>query len=158
MQILTSLRESARLTSTHYSTQIEGNRLTREQVEEVLKGSTFPNRKRDELEVKNYFQALEHVDSLLKIDSSDIQEQDIQTIHGLVFEGKKKPTPYRDGQNVIKDGSSGAIVYMPPEAKDVSDLMQELVLWINQETEKAELPIPIIAGIAHYQFASIHPY
>ena len=157
-QVLTSLRESARLTSTHYSTQIEGNRLTQEQVEDVLKGSTFPNRKRDELEVKNYFQALEYVDSLIKAGSSDILEQDIRIIHGLIFEGKKKPTTYRDGQNVIKDSGSGAIVYMPPEAKDVSALMQELVLWINQETRINELPVPIIAGIAHYQFATIHPY
>ena len=41
--VLTSLRESARLTSTHYFTQIEGNRLTQEQVEEVLRGGTFPH-------------------------------------------------------------------------------------------------------------------
>ncbi|VAW95478.1 hypothetical protein MNBD_GAMMA23-1541, partial [hydrothermal vent metagenome] len=56
--VLTSLRESARLNSTHYSTQIEGNRLTQEQVEDVLHGGTFPNRERDEREVKNYYQAL----------------------------------------------------------------------------------------------------
>jgi len=30
VSVLTSLRESARLISTHYSTQIEGNRLTQE--------------------------------------------------------------------------------------------------------------------------------
>jgi hypothetical protein len=47
--VLTSLRESARL----ISTQIEGNRLTQEQVDEVLHGGTFPNRERDEREVKN---------------------------------------------------------------------------------------------------------
>ena len=41
--VLTSLRESARLLSTHYSTQIEGNRLTQDQVENVLHGGTFPN-------------------------------------------------------------------------------------------------------------------
>ena len=39
--VLTSLRESARLLSIHYSTQIEGNRLTREQVEDVIHGGTF---------------------------------------------------------------------------------------------------------------------
>jgi Fic family protein len=30
-----------------------------------------------------------------------------------------------------------------------------MVDWINQNTE---LPCPVIAGIAHYQFATIHPY
>lgn len=32
--VLTTLRETARLYSTHYSTMIEGNRLTQEQVSE----------------------------------------------------------------------------------------------------------------------------
>jgi len=81
-----------------------------------------------------------------------------QTLYGLVMEGKKHPSSYRDGQNVIKDSMSGAIVYMPPEAKDVPALMLDLIGWINGETSKAELPIPIIAAIAYYQFATIHPY
>ena len=61
------------------------------------------------------------------------------------------------GQNVIRDSRSRGIVYMPPEAKDVPDLMKELVAWISS-TERKELPCPLRAGIAHYQFATIHPY
>ncbi|MEE9494252.1 MAG: Fic family protein [Gammaproteobacteria bacterium] len=156
--VLTSLRESARLISTHYSTQIEGNRLTQEQVENVLQGGTFPNRERDEREVKNYYQALDFLDVLIQAETVHINECDIQTLHGLVMEGKKRSSSYRDGQNVIKDSVSGSIVYMPPEAKDVSSLMHDLLGWINQEIRKAELPVPIIAAIAHYQFATIHPY
>ncbi len=64
--LLESLRKSARLVSTHYSTQIEGNRLTQEQIQEVvLQGGTFPNRERDEQEVRNYYRALDYVDTLL---------------------------------------------------------------------------------------------
>lgn len=158
LQVLDSLRESARLTATHYSTQIEGNRLTQEQVGEVLQGGTFPNRERDEREVKNYFLALDYVDSLIKKDNPAITEEQIRIIHSLVMEGKKKSSSYRDGQNVIKDAASGGIVYMPPEANDVSALMQDLVAWVNHERKKGEQPVPIIAAIAHYQFASIHPY
>ena len=33
--------------------------------------------------------------------------------------------------------------------------MQSMVEWIN---EYSTLPCPLIAGIAHYQFATIHPY
>lgn len=156
--VLSSLRESARLVSTHYSTQIEGNRLTQQQVEEVLQGGTFPNRERDEREVKNYYLALDYVDTLIKSNRVSIQEKDIQTLHGLVMDGKAKPTSYRDGQNVIRDGGSGSIVYMPPEAKDVAAMMRELVGWINHEITQSELPVPIVAAIAHYQFATIHPY
>jgi Fic family protein len=80
-------------------------------------------------------------------------------IHALVEadgRGKVKPTPYRDGQNVIKDSKSGAIVYMPPEAKDVPELMKELVEWLTKC--KNELPFPLLGAIAHYQFVTIHPY
>lgn len=87
-----------------------------------------------------------------------ISEKQIKTIHGLVMEGKEIPTPYREGQNVIRDGSSGGIVYMPPEAEDVLALMQDLISWINNEKKKEALPVPITAAIAHYQFATIHPY
>ena len=158
VQLLDSLRESARLTSTHYSTQIEGNRLTQQEVSVVAQGGTFPNRKRDEREVKNYFLALTYLDETLEDSPALVEVDMIQRIHGYVMEGKKSPSVYRDGQNVIRESGSGGIIYMPPEAKDVPDLMKELVNWINTKIEKAELPAPIIAGIAHYQFATIHPY
>src|SRR5438270_7030027 len=37
-RVLANLRETARLFSTHYSTMIEGNRLTQEQVAQVIGG------------------------------------------------------------------------------------------------------------------------
>ncbi len=157
VEMLTSLRETARLMATHYSTQIEGNRLTQVQVKETLTGARFPGRSRDEAEVKNYYRAIQEVERLSE-ELGPIRETDIQNVHGLVMNGRLSPTPYRDGQNVIRDSNSGSIVYMPPEASDVPSLMAELVDWIGNETERSELPIPIIAALAHYQFATIHPY
>jgi Fic family protein len=46
---------------------------------------------------------------------------------------------------------------MPPEAKDVPPLMKAMVAWIAS-SEQQPLPCPIRAGMAHYQFATIHPY
>lgn len=74
------------------------------------------------------------------------------------MEGKATATPYRDGQNVIRDGSTRAIVYMPPEASDVPLLMADLFAWVNEQLRTAELPSPILAAVAHYQYATIHPY
>ena len=157
-QMIASLRESARLLTTHYSTQIEGNRLTLPQVEEVIAGGGgFPGRERDEREVQNYYKAADEIESLAAL-KRKLTEKDIQTIHGLAFEGKKRPTPYRDGQNVIRNSASGDITYLPPEAKEVAGLMGELVTWINDEIESRDLPVPVIAALAHYQFATIHPY
>jgi Fic family protein len=35
--------------------------------------------------------------------------------------------------------------------------MTEMVAWVAA-SERQELPCPIRAGIAHYEFATIHPY
>ena len=75
----------------------------------------------------------------------------------MVLTGKQKPTKYRDAQNVIRDARTGAIVYLPPEAKDVPVFMKDLVAWIDAEIARDELPVPVIAGLAHYQFATIQP-
>src|ERR1041385_3592194 len=63
--VLATLRETARLFSTHYSTMIEGNRLTREQVSVVLsRKEHFPGRERDEKEVLGYYAALEKLEQI----------------------------------------------------------------------------------------------
>jgi Fic family protein len=154
--IAEGLRLRARVRSTHFSTRIEGNRLTLMEAEQaVLEGKDFPGRERDTLEVQHYFKALAQVETWVEEDSP-ITEERIRQLHALVYTGKSnRPTPYRDGQNVIKD-SAGGIVYLPPEVGDVPDLMRELVNWI-QASEK-DLPVPVIAGMAHYQFVVIHPY
>jgi Fic family protein len=156
--ILKTLRETARLFATHYSTQIEGNRLTQEEVVQIVhENKNFAGRERDEKEVKGYYAALEEMERWLAR-QLPINENRIQTLHALVLSAglaRPKPTPYRDGQNVIRDSLSGGIVYMPPEAKDVPALMKSLLHWLENEME---LPLPLKAAIAHYQFATIHPY
>jgi Fic family protein len=157
-RVLASLRETARLYSTHYSTAIEGNLLTQAQVVQVVAhGQHFPGREREQAEVLGYYAALDEVEKLAKA-GSPLTEAIIRRLHALVMGGGKsrvKPTPYRDAQNVIQDSRSGGIVYLPPEASDVPRLMKEMVDWL---TAKDDLPVPLKAAIAHYQFATIHPY
>lgn len=156
--VLASLRETAKLYTAHYSTRIEGNQLTPDQIQKVLKHKEhFPGRERDEREIKAYFTALQQVEQWAARGVS-IDENLIRYLHALVMSDGRhtvKPTPYRDGQNVIQDAHTREIVYMPPEAKDVPRLMRELVKWLSASSE---LPGPLVASIVHYQFATIHPY
>lgn len=157
-RVLASLRETARLYSTHYSTAIEGNLLTQAQVVQVVAhGQHFPGRERDQAEVLGYYAALDEVEKLAKA-GSPLTEATIRKLHALVMgvgKTRVKPTPYRDAQNVIQDSRSGGIVYLPPEAGDVPGLMKELAGWL---AAKDDLPVPLKAAVAHYQFATIHPY
>ncbi len=153
------LRRRARIRSTHYSTRIEGNRLTLAEAEQVIEGkqADFHGRERDVGEVKNYWNALLRVEEWAA-KKMPLTEELIQRLHALIKEGARaKPTPYRDGQNVIRDSASGAIIYLPPEAKDVPALMAALVEWVHR-AEKDGQPVPLIAGLVHYQFVTIHPY
>jgi len=133
LTVLSSLRETARLYTTHYSTMIEGNKLDPDQVEKVLKHQGhFPGRERDEHEVKGYYAALIQLEKWAAKEIS-ITEKMIQKLHALVMAHGKmniKPTAYREGQNVIRDARTKAIVYMPPEAKEVKSLMAGMVDWI----------------------------
>ena len=155
--VLQHLRETAALATTHFSTFIEGNRLTLPEVKAAIKGARFPGRERDETEVRNHYRALEWMEALADRRGA-ISEAAIKRLLGLVMTGRNKPSPYRLIQNVIREAASGAIVYLPPEAKDVPALMKDLASWINGELGHGELPAPIVAALAHYQFATIHPY
>lgn len=162
------MRHRARVRSTHYSTRIEGNRLTLAEVETVVNGhspktrqpgkkSSFHGRTRDVAEVRNYWNALLRVEDWAAR-KAPLTESLIRRLHALVENGPRaKPTPFRDGQNAVRDAETGALVYLPPEAKDVPALMAGLVAWVIR-AEREGAPVPIIAGLAHYQFVTIHPY
>jgi Fic family protein len=152
------LRRLARVRSTHYSTRIEGNRLTLAEAEQVVAGRrlSLHGRERDENEVRNYWRALLRVEEWAAR-RAELSEDLIQRLHALVEHGRSRPSLYRDGQNSIRDSETGALVYLPPEARDVPALMAGLVGWVRQ-AEAERLPAPLIAGLAHYQFVTLHPY
>ena len=153
------LRRRARLRSTHFSTRIEGNRLTLAEAQEAIEhpSAAVAGRERDVAEVRCYWNALLRVEEWAE-KRVPLTEDLLRRLHALVHRGSRAaPTPYRDGQNVIRDSATGAIVYLPPEARDVPALMAELVGWISR-SERDALPTPIIAALAHYQFVTIHPY
>jgi Fic family protein len=153
------LRSRARLRSAHFSTYIEGNQLTLEEARRVIDDdrAEISGRENDVSEVRNYWNALLRTEDWASR-MRPLTEDLIKRLHALVEKGARaKPTPYRDGQNAIQDSSTGALIYLPPEAKDVAALMASMVQWAS-DAEGSGLPAPLIAGLVHYQFVTIHPY
>jgi Fic family protein len=153
------LRAHARVRAVHYSTFIEGNRLTMAQAKAVMADAKvqIADRERDVSEVRNYWNALLRVEEWA-LKKKPLTEELIKRLHALVEVGPRaRLTPYREGQNAIKNSSTGALIYLPPEAKDVPALMASLVAWAA-EAERSRLPVPLIAALVHYQFVTIHPY
>src|SRR5574340_1024179 len=128
---LADLTRQARIRATHYSTRIEGNQLTREEAEQVISGErrVFHGRERDVAEVRNYWEALARVEEWAALRRA-FTEDLVQRLAGLVLSGRRaKAAPYRTGQNAVRDAATGALVYLPPEAKEVPALMAALVRW-----------------------------
>jgi Fic family protein len=156
-----TLKKEVALRSAYASTKIEDNQLLFDQVRRILiSGEHFPEYALDEREVKGYYAALSYIHNLAP-EFTIITEKIIQRLHAYVMSAgeineKTVPTAYREGQNVIEDEDTGAIIYQPPKAREVPILMTALLSWINKFSK--ELPIPIVAAISHYQLTTIHPY
>ncbi len=140
----------------HYSTKIEGNNLNLNEVKDVIDNKR-QSHERNVLEVRNYYNALMYLNKEAE-NNNTITEELIFKVHNLVS-GKSLThnNSYRKEQNVVADSISGLIVYMPPEAKDVEGLINQMIEEFNSEESK-EIPIPIKAGILAYEFVTIHPF
>ncbi len=140
----------------HYSTKIEGNKLNLNEVKEVIENNK-ESHERSVLEVRNYYNALMYLNKEAE-NRNTITEDLIFKVHNLVS-GKHLTykNSYRKDQNVVADSLTGTIVYMPPEAKDVANLIKQMIKEFNSKSTN-DIPIPIKAGILVYEFVTIHPF
>ena len=152
------LRRHALVQSVHYSTRLEGNTLTLEQVRDSLAGETVPSPRGQIQEVRNYREAMDYVQSLTTGGTFQITRDVLRTIHYLVSKslpGKYAPGQYRSDQNYVVDRTTTRRMFLPPSPGDVPGLMDELVAWLNRDQE---IPVPIKAALAGLNLVAIHPF
>lgn len=157
IEILEHIKKQCLVALTHFSTQIEGNRLSMKQVSNVVEKHKTYGLIRDEKEVKNYFQLLEKIPNLIERHKRKITSELILHCHCAMLEGiadKGGKGSFRSEQNAIYETGSGKLVYLPPEPKDVESLIFDLCNWID---EAKTHPI-ITAAIFHNQFVTVHPF
>lgn len=154
------LRFRAKVDAIHSSTSIEGNILNKKEVERVLGGEIVKANERMITEALNYKKAIDWMEKRL-ISSGKIAIKDILYLHYLIMKDlllKEKVGFFRKGLVYIVDIIKGKEIvrYVGPEGKRVKKLIEELLIWLNQEGSKLH-PI-LIAGLLHYEFVSIHPF
>lgn len=121
---------------------------------DVLQGQLFPEAEQrvPDKEVLRYREALfwgytnigKHALSTRTV--LGVQKKLIPESHGA----------YRRVPNRIINSSTGEILYTPPPANDVPNLMGNWEVYVNDGPQDID---PLIrAAIAHYQFESIHPF
>lgn len=137
------------------SARIEGNRTTfAEAIDVKLAHQDNRDETEDMREIANIESALQFIDEHIidnHIDRGFISHLHNMVVNGLQREGSGTPGVYRH-HNVAINKS----VHRPPEFLHVTDLMEELLTFIQQPNDKKFDLLKI--AIAHHRFAWIHPY
>ena len=121
-QVAERLRQDARLRSTHYSTRIEGNRLTLDEASQaVLAGERFPAASGTSARCRTITGPCSGWRKG-RTTYTHQRRPDPPAARASLHLPACRPTPYRDGQNAIRDAATGAVI-LPPGAADVPALM-----------------------------------
>lgn len=133
-----------------YSSVIEGAFTSREQAADFIRQNKQPRNKSEQM-VKNNYDALTYVLEHLE---DEISEETILQIAQIVTRSaaEVQVNGYRDGA-VYVTGREG-VVYTPPQADVVPEMMRSLVAFI----QKSELHPLLKACIAHFYFVYVHPF
>ena len=151
---LSKIKEQLSIEWTYNSNSIEGNTLTLRETQMVLQeGITVKGKSlREHFEAKNHEKAINYLFSIVK-DDYELRSIDILSIHGLIL-------------NLIEEDFAGRIRnggvritganFIPPNANKVSDLLDELIDFIN--TNPLDLNDIELATIFHHKLVWIHPF
>jgi len=155
VDILEQLQKEAKETTVLLSTKMEGNDLDNDRKRNALYRDSNVD---EEQEVYNLMKAIEFLDDSERR-GLPITEEWIKKLHAIIrISHGRRPrlSEYRTKQNKVGNRNQSGF-YLPPEHSDVPVLMEDYVAWINSP-ETYELPAPVRAGIAMWQFLTIHPY
>jgi Fic family protein len=152
--VLNKIKESLYIEWTYNSNSIEGNTLTLLETKMVLEdGMTIHGKSlREHFEALNHQEAIEHIEKLVSAQSM-LSATDIMDIHSLVLQKIEKE--YAGRYRTFGVRVQG-VNFLPPNALKVSQLMDELLDWLNNED--IELHPLIKATIYHHRFVWIHPF
>ncbi|MBU0975134.1 Fic family protein [Patescibacteria group bacterium] len=166
-------RDEAFTRTVHYGTKIEGNDLTKEQAQqvvrldnivdtsEIVKRTGIMARERDIQEVLNYRNVISWIDKQRSENLKTLFSQDtLKTIHKLTVSNlvdDKYSGVYRDKQVIVKSATNANIVYRPPVSMEIPYLIEDFFAWIHSDEAQNMHPI-FRAAIVHYQLVHIHPF
>ena len=164
--VLVELEKTARAVSTYASTSIEGNPLPLTEVKKILKSKPAHINKFDtsvlrdsEREVLNYNQALQNLNEKLEKAQVKLSLDLILRIQKQVTKGllpKFESGKLREKPVVVNDPRTRRVIYLPPDARDVKKLTEDLIKFITSNQDKIDSLI--LAGIFHKQMVIIHPF
>ncbi|HMI63409.1 MAG TPA: Fic family protein [Puia sp.] len=141
------------------SSQIEGAVTTRKRAKEMLRKSTPPKTKSEQMIFNNYVT----IQKILEIKDEDLSFKRILEIHKLIsrdtLADKADEGCFRGSDDVnVVDAVTGNIVYAPPPSVELEALMNELCIFFNTESHSPFVHPIIKACIIHFMIGYVHPF
>jgi len=143
------LRKLNRILSIHASTAIEGNRLTLEQVTDVINGKPVWGPAKDIKEVQNAWQAYNEMGGY-----SPWLVQDLLRAHASMTQTLIGESGHFRSVGVAVVRSDGVVMHRGSPPKKVPVLVEQLLRW----GESAEAHPLIKSSAVHYMIEHIHPF
>jgi Fic family protein len=162
---LSALRRVVTIESIGSSTRIEGSKLSDRDVDKLLSNLAIQFfETRDEQEVAGYAELMDLVFNSWQ--DIPFNESHIKQLHQILLRHSEKDTlhrgQYKTNSNSVaafdENGVQIAIVFDTATSFDTPRLMTELVGWVNQEREQAQLHQLLIIAIFVVVFLEIHPF
>ena len=151
---LQRIREDISVEWTYNSNSIEGNTLTLHETKMVLQhGITVKG-----ISLREHFEAVNHekaIDYLYSLVNSNykLRSIDILSLHGLVMRSIEDEFAGRLRTGGVRITGAN---FTPPAAAKVSDMLDDLVAFINENTLDANEII--LSTLFHHRFVWIHPF
>ena len=142
------LRRVNRMQTIHATLAIEQNALTLEQVTAVIQGKRVLAPPQDICEVKNAYEAYEHMREFDPYSMEDLLKAHRFMMRGLVEEAGCLRT------SNVGVYAQDRLVHMAPPAERVGDLMRQLFRWLRT----SRLHPLVKSCIFHYELEFIHPF
>jgi Fic family protein len=161
------LRASARVGTVHYSNLIEGNELPLVEAERATRGQLAAD-SRAKIELVNYVEALDLIDSRLDAGRLDLTPEFLKELHGTITRGlgreddphfkPRHEGEWRDGTAVVVNQLTREIMHEGPPPKEVPLRMASMFDWLDRKVEGGTESPFVLAGVMHYGITDVHPF
>lgn len=141
------------------SSQLEGAATTREIAKEMLQTDREPKTKSERMILNNYIT----IKKILDLRWEELTPEIILDIHSTIanrtLSVKESEGRFRESNDVVvKERSSGKIVYIPPNYELIPKLIEDLCEFANKSPHDGFMHPIVKATVLHFLIGYIHPF
>lgn len=147
LQIKDNIQRVSLLKSSLYSARIEGNPL------ELFEVSLTKTKEVNNLEIFNIIEASHFIEN--RFNKKALEKGVLLELHKRVLKNINPDAGFFRNEPSAIFNQAGVAVYMSPSPFDIPKMLDQLLIYVNSDSEKFPL---VTAFIAHLIFEKIHPF